>query len=65
MNAFGVLFPYQYLLEYNDSQYQAQTFVASNVKFDGADDTGRPMVEIAGYYTPSLSLRFLRFNIQF
>jgi hypothetical protein len=23
------------------------------------------MVEIAGYYTPSLSLRFLRFNIQF
>jgi hypothetical protein len=65
MNAFGVLFPDQILLEYNDSQYQAQTFVTSDVEFVGIDDTGRPLVEIAGYYTTSLSLRFLRFNIQF
>ena len=65
MNAFGVLLPDQYLLEYNDSRYQAQIFVTSDFDFFGTDDMGRPKFEIAGYYTTSLSLRFLRFNIQF
>ena len=63
MNAFGVLLPDQFLLEYNDSQYQAQTFIANNFGLVGIDDIGRPHFEIAGHYT-SLSLRFLRFNIQ-
>ena len=63
MNAFGVLLPDQYLLEYNNSRYQAQTFVAGNFGFVGTDNIRRAQFEIAGHYE-SLSLRFLRFNIQ-
>ena len=40
-----------------------QTFVASNFDFVGVDDISRVQFEIAGHYE-SLSLRFLRFNIQ-
>ena len=62
MNAFGVLLPEQSLLEYNDSQYQAQTFVVSDIVFSGVTSDGHVMFEASGF-TTNLNLRFLRFVI--
>ena len=62
MNAFGVLLPEQSLLEYNDSQYQVQTFVTSDIVFAGVTSDGHVMFEASGF-TTNLNLRFLRFVI--
>jgi hypothetical protein len=62
MNAFGVIFPDQTLLEYNDSQYQVQTFVASDIEFLDLTSNGQMMFEATGF-TTNLNLRFLRFIV--
>ena len=62
MNAFGVLLPEQSLLEYNDSQYQAQTFVVNDIVFAGVTSDGQVKFEASGF-TTNLNLRFLRFVI--
>ena len=63
VNAFGVLWPKQNFLEYNDSQYQVQTFVSTEFNFIGTNSIGQPRFETYGH-TTNLSLRFLRFSIE-
>ena len=64
MNAFGVIFPNQtqILLEYNDSQHQVQTFVATNADATGLTSRGQLMFESSGF-TTVLNLRVLRFVV--
>ena len=62
MNAFGVFLPEQTLLEYNDSQYQAQTFVVGDINFIGVTSDDNVIFEASGF-TTNLNLRFLRFII--
>lgn len=61
VNVFGVLWPKQNFLEYNDSQYQVQTFVSTEFNFIGTNSIGQPRFETYGH-TTNLSLRFLRFS---
>ena len=62
MNALGVFLPEQTLLEYNDSQYQAQTFVVGDINFIGETSDSHVIFEASGF-TTNLNLRFLRFII--
>ena len=64
MNGFAVFFPDQVLLEYNDSQYQVETFVTADFGTTGLNKNGQILFEATGY-TANLNLRFLRFGIQF
>ena len=64
MNGISVLFPNQRLLEYNDSQYQVETFVTDVQEADilKVDSNGQPIIQGNGYFM-NLNLRFLRFTI--
>ena len=63
MNGFAVVFPNQALLEYNDSQYQVETFVTTAIDFIRINSNDQPILEVTGY-TTNLTLRFLRFVIE-
>ena len=64
MNAFGIVFPNQtqILLEYNNSQHQVQTFVATNTDFTGLTSRRQFLFESTGF-TTVLNLRVLRFVV--
>ena len=67
INAFGIEFPNQTLLEYNDSQNIVKTFVATGLDFRGfvSNDDQEPvfMLQANGRFM-NLNLRYLRFVIE-
>ena len=61
-NAFAVQFPNQTLLEYNGSQSQVETFVATQVNVIGVGSNGLSIIQASGRFM-DLNLRFLQFVI--
>ncbi len=61
-NAFAVQFPNQTLLEYNGSQSQVETFVATQTQFIGIGSNGLSIFQANGRFM-DLNLRFLQFTI--
>ena len=64
INAFGVEFPNQTLLEYSDPLNMAKTFVASGLDFLGFSSNGGVLLLRANGQFMNLNLRYLRFVIK-
>ena len=61
-NAFAIQFPNQTFLEYNGSQSQVETFVATQVNVIGVGSNGLSIIQANGRFM-NLNLRFLQFVI--